>query len=95
METLNRKSDADIKECCEAQEKYCKEKQYPHFAPSSGKCWACNRNIYQNYGWKQGDWRHTISENGAQVDRITGISFEGSGNELVTGCPHCNRSYCD
>ncbi|MGJ9460079.1 hypothetical protein [Oceanobacillus sp. CF4.6] len=24
-----------------------------------------------------------------------GITSEQARNELVTGCPHCNRSYCD
>jgi hypothetical protein len=29
-----------------AQEKYCKEKGAPHFAPKSGVCWKCRQNIY-------------------------------------------------
>lgn len=63
-----------------AQEKLCKEKQLPHFAPSSGVCYACKKNIYQ------------------QLDRgsyKTGISVEKAELSLITGCPHCNRSYCD
>lgn len=25
----------------------------------------------------------------------SGVSLERAGRELITGCPHCNRSYCD
>ncbi|HHT04525.1 MAG TPA: hypothetical protein GX005_09445 [Bacteroidales bacterium] len=27
--------------------------------------------------------------------RITGITLEMAGKELITGCPHCCRTYCD
>ncbi len=71
------KKDNEIQECIELQRKLVNEKGYPHFAPSSGVCWKCNRNIYQNYQIE---------------DRI---SNGETGQSLVTGCPHCNRSYCD
>ena len=29
-----------------AQKEYCKETGAPHFAPASGMCWSCNRQIY-------------------------------------------------
>jgi len=67
------KTGAEINECIENQVKACKENGFPHFAPSNGRCWKCNKNIYQNYGRKQG---------------ATGLT-------PITGCPHCNRSYCD
>ncbi|WP_094603438.1 hypothetical protein SPSIL_014880 [Sporomusa silvacetica DSM 10669] len=100
MKILARKSDADIKACREAQAKYCKENCDPHFAPESGVCWSCRKDIYQNYGWtNKGEFpfsqRIGVSKDGEQVDFITGISLEKAGSELVTGCPHCNRSYCD
>lgn len=63
-----------------AQADLCKEKNYPHFAPLSGVCWNCKKDIYQ------------------QIDRgtyKTGISVEQATESLITGCPHCNRSYCD
>jgi len=25
----------------------------------------------------------------------TGISLEKASTQLITGCPHCHRSYCD
>ena len=43
------KSDIEINECISDQVQLCKEKDYPHFAPKSGRCWKCNRIIYQNY----------------------------------------------
>jgi len=76
------KSLQEIAACIALQAKVCAEKNFPHFAPESGTCWACRRNIYQNY-------------------RLVGIFFEGrvsvgkTGENPITGCPHCNRSYCD
>ena len=63
-----------------AQADLCKTKQYPHFAPTSGICYNCKKNIYE------------------QIDRgtyKTGISVESATSSLITGCPHCNRTYCD
>ena len=64
----------------EAQRKYCKEKGYPHFAPYDGRCYSCNKDIYSEID--HGTYK-------------TGISVESAGSELIIGCPHCNRSYCD
>jgi len=77
MDELVKKTDTEISECVQKQKQLCKEKNYPHFAPNSGICWKCNRNIYQNY---------------IIGDRI---SHGKSGEEFITGCPHCHRSYCD
>ncbi len=63
-----------------AQDKYCEEKGYPHFAPMGGRCWNCNEDIYKE-----------IDHGGYK----TGISVEKAGSTLVTCCPHCHRSYCD
>ena len=64
-----------------AQIAYCKEKGYPHFAPTN-RCFKCNKNIYE------------VSVK--QFSGIeTGISVEKAGQTLITGCPHCNWSYCD
>ncbi len=71
----------DTQKAIEAQKRYAEEKGYPHFAPSSGRCWNCGMNIYQHY--KIGD---RVSQ---------GISVESASSSLVTGCPHCHRSYCD
>lgn len=70
----------DIKASCEAQAKLCKEKNYPHFAPTDGVCYDCNRNIYRQ-----------IDHGGYK----TGISVEMAGKTLITGCPHCHYSYCE
>lgn len=74
----------NVQESIKAQANYCKEKGYPHFAPRSGVCWNCNRNIYNPYKRKYGDREYE-----------TGITTEEASSELVTGCPHCNKSYCD
>ena len=55
----------------DAQIKYCKDKKLPHFAPISGRCWNCGKQIYER------------------------ITLEKAGNELVTGCSFCRRSFCD
>ena len=63
-----------------AQMKHCEDKELPHFAPKSGNCWSCGKNIYQ------------------EIDKgnySTGITVEEAGRQLITGCPHCSRSYCD
>jgi len=40
------KSAEEIQASIEAQKKLCEEKGLPHFAPSSGICWSCSRQIY-------------------------------------------------
>lgn len=70
----------DVKLACEAQANFQKEKGYPDFAPKSGRCFSCGNNIY------------------SQMDRgsyTTGISVQKASSELITGCPHCNRSFVD
>ncbi len=81
----------NVEKACAEQERYCKEKHFPHFAPRSGRCDRCGKNIYKQI---EHDRYHVIT--GEFVGRYTtGISVERAGSELVTGCPHCNRSYCD
>jgi len=72
----------DLVKANEAQENYCKENSYPHFAPIS-RCYKCSQNIYGKEG---------KARNGKM---ISGISVEKAGSELITGCPFCNWSYCD
>lgn len=81
----------NIEEAIKAQGKYCKENGYPHFAPHTGRCYRCNKNIYKKIEHETRD--NTTGE----VVRTfaTGISVEKAGQELITECPHCNWSYCD
>lgn len=67
-------------EAIKAQRKLQKEKNYPDFAPSNGICWRCRKNIYSELD--HGSYK-------------TGITVEQAATSLITGCPHCNRSYCD
>lgn len=49
-----------------AQAAYCKEKNTPLFAPPSGLCWRCGRNIYSKDGY-------TVKE--AKTELITSCPF--------------------
>lgn len=64
------------------QANYCREHNYPHFAPKSGNCYSCNQNIYAEGKRRNGN-------------PSKGISVEMAGRELITGCPHCNWSFCE
>jgi hypothetical protein len=64
-----------------AQAKYCDEIEAPHFAPSDGRCYSCDANIYRVPNPERG-----ISP---------GISVEEAGTRLVTGCPFCHYSYVE
>lgn len=66
----------------EAQSKYCTEHNKPHFAPKGGRCWKCGQNIYAEGKQRNGN-------------PSKGISVERAGRELITGCPHCNWSFCE
>lgn len=69
----------NIKKSAKAQAAYCESHEVPHFAPSDGWCWYCHENIYK-------------PKQGAQLG---GITVAEAGRRFITGCPHCNRSYCD
>jgi len=71
-----------------AQKKFIKENGGPYFAPRGGVCWKCKRNIYEPFT------RTVIDPFGKEKEITTGISVEEAGSRLVTGCPHCHRSYC-
>ena len=81
----------NVSEAIVAQDLYCMEKHVPHFAPRTGICWRCNKNIYKQVIHEKKDWK----TNEVTGYFTTGISVERAGRELITGCPHCNRSYCD
>lgn len=69
------------------QAEYCKENG-PHFAPKSGNCWTCNRNIYE-------PWTRMRDINQGRELVTTGVTVKEATYRLITGCPHCHRSYCD
>lgn len=90
----------DVTKAAAAQKKYCCENEAPHFAPSDGTCYACDENIYRKlHGYsvrlKGGRYRFKQTSVDSGEGRFSGISVEKAGSELVTGCPHCSRSYCD
>lgn len=79
------------------QREYVKKNNMPQFAPRNGICWKCDKNIYEEVHWKKDRfYRFSICEkNDPNYSHSTGITIEEANTELVTGCPHCNISYCD
>ena len=74
----------NVAEAIAAQREYCNTHSLPHFAPFDGYCFGCNRQIYDGGIVHAGDrYYHT------------GISVEKAGSTLITGCPHCMRSFVD
>jgi len=79
-----------------AQKEYTERTGSPHFAPMSGACYKCNRNIYEKTSWKIVTGRRIeVLNDSPEAELSTGITVEEASAQLVTGCPHCNRSYCD
>ena len=74
----------NIKIASEEQIKLQQETGYPDFAPKDGKCWSCGLNIYLPK-------INQIGEN----TFVTGKTVKEASESLITGCPHCNKSYCD
>lgn len=69
-----------VRSAIKAQEQYCKDNHDPLFAPQDGFCHSCSQQIYADIQTNYGtDWGY--------ADRAD--------NELITGCPHCGRSYID
>lgn len=64
-----------------AQVAYCEEHEIPIFAPAGGICEHCGRNIY-------------LPTNGPK-GMVYGYTEEYAENHLITGCPHCNHSFCE
>lgn len=73
----------NVSEACKAQARYCEEHEEPHFAPAGGSCWRCSENIYLPISY------------GKSNEYTAGITVERAGKELITGCPHCNYSFCE
>lgn len=70
----------DVGMATAAQDEYCHINHTPHFAPYSGFCYKCNRNIYVPYQTLDG--------------AVKGIPVKWARTHLVTKCPHCNYSFC-
>lgn len=41
------KSKEEIEAAIKAQQEYCTKNKLPQFAPPSGICWSCRRQIYE------------------------------------------------
>lgn len=90
------KKEFNVTKASTAQSQYCSLKNYPNFVPASGICYRCHLNIYEQVGWKVENGRGIqVPLDSPELQHITGIDVERAGKELITGCPHCHRSYCD
>ena len=74
----------DSKIANENQFEYVNDHQVPMFAPPGGKCYSCGKDIYEPKVEKEGDTTY-----------ISGYSVGLARSEHITGCPHCNKSFCD
>ncbi|URZ06442.1 hypothetical protein CLROS_017750 [Clostridium felsineum] len=95
---MDKKGEYNISKAIQVQQKLCRERNFPHFAPEDGRCWCCNKNIYEEIGWKYDSASHRhvqVPLDSDQVGFTTGITVEKAGEEFITGCPHCSRTYCD
>ena len=72
------------KEAIENQSEFCNKYSLPLLAPEEGICFKCNRNIYMPYIQGHGKW--VVS---------TGITVDKAGEQHITYCPHCNKSFSD
>lgn len=69
-----------VRSAIASQKQYCKDNNDPHFAPEDGFCYSCGQQIY------------------ADISNVFGTSWgyaDRASKELITGCPHCHRSYID
>lgn len=73
--------DYNIERAVRAQLAYCEHNNVPMFAPKSGVCSRCFRQIFMPI----------VYPDGCQI----GISVEYAANNLITGCPFCYASFCD
>ena len=69
-----------------AQRRFCRSHDLPRFAPNDGWCYYCHNQIYAMA-------KHIDPYTGAVS--YTGITTDEAESTLVTGCPHCHRSYVD
>ena len=68
------------------QKEYCKKNDDILFAPKSGNCFRCHKNIYEAH-------TRTKMTFGEEKEITTGITTEKAKSEAITGCPHCNYSF--
>ena len=75
----------NIAVAADAQARYCVEARSPLFAPGKGTCWNCGKNIYKAH-------RH-VTRDGREY--TTGYAVQEAEGRLITGCPHCHKSFVD
>lgn len=84
----------NVEESITAQRNLIHEKGYPDFPPGDGICFRCRRQIYSPVWWiTENGWRRREAKQ-EKAESVTGVDIEKAKNELITGCPHCNYSFC-
>ena len=79
----------NVDEAIKAQKEFCEKRHQPNLTPSRGKCYRCNRNIYELWEREVQGW------GGVKELVMSGVSVEKAGSDFVTGCPHCGYSFCN
>ena len=70
------------REAEDAQARFCERNGYLLFAPRSGYCYKCGRNIYEPFKTRA-------------RDMLPGYTVEQARHMLITYCPFCHVSYID
>lgn len=72
----------DPTKAAKAQEAYCEQNEVPMFAPTSGICCRCGKNIFDPITYRD-------------HDKTYGISVQDASTQLITSCHHCNYSFVE
>lgn len=61
----------DPKAASQRQALFCQKHNYPMYAPKSGLCWYCGKNIY--FGYEHNNYSYSVQAAGEQL--ITGCPY--------------------
>lgn len=78
----------DVQKSISAQLNLVEESSLPHFAPESGVCEKCNKNIYEPANQPKSLFWNQSSET-----ITTGIPTVRAGRLLIVNCPHCHHDF--
>jgi len=79
----------DTEKAIEAQNYYCYKNEIINFSPEDGSCFFCGKNIFEKRLITPTRVAETLKP------RYSGIDVATAGEELITGCPHCNKTFID
>lgn len=73
----------NIIKAAQAQEDFCASKSTLNFV-KFGHCFSCGNNVFAQ-----------VFHPNRKFNQYTGVTVEEAGTALITGCPHCNRSFVE